>query len=96
MRSFLQWTLDELRPLAEALGLWEELQPLVEMAEGAPNTAEQTRARLQKELGDSTEVPLPLLRTLAEAREKQVRKDVKEIAAGLGSLGMTPARSPNS
>ena len=87
MRSFLQWTLSELRPLAEALGLWEDLHPLVEMAEGAPNTAEQTRARLQKELGANTEVPLPLLRTLAEAREKQVRKDVKEIAARLGSLG---------
>ena len=87
MRSFLQWTLSELRPLAEALGLWEDLHPLVEMAEGAPNTAEKTRARLQKELGASTEVPLPLLRTLAEAREKQVRKDVKAIAAGLGSLG---------
>ncbi len=87
MRSFLQWTLSELRPLAEALGLWEDLHPLVEMAEGAPNTAEKTRARLQKELGANTEVPLPLLRTLAEAREKQVRKDVKEIAARIGSLG---------
>ena len=87
MRAFLKWTLDELQPLAEALGLWDDLQPLVEMADGAPNTAEKIRARLQKELGASTEVPLAMLRELAEAREKQVRNDVEEIAASTGIAG---------
>jgi succinyl-diaminopimelate desuccinylase len=87
MRLFLQWTLGELQPLAEELGLWDDLHPLVEMANGAPNTAEKARASLQKELGASTEVPLTVLRALAEAREKQVREDVDEIAAALGSLG---------
>ena len=46
MRDFLKWTLNELKPLAEALNMWDDLTPLVEMAEGARNTAEKIRARL--------------------------------------------------
>jgi succinyl-diaminopimelate desuccinylase len=87
MRAFLKWTLDELRPLAEALGLWADLDPLVKMADGAPNTAEKIRARIQSELGSGTEVPLTLLHELAEARELQVRQDVEKIAASKGLLG---------
>jgi len=87
MRVFLKWTLGELQPLAEALGLWDDLMPLVEMANGAPNTADKLRAYLQKELGTNTEVPLEVLRTLAEAREIQVREDVEKITAQSGVLG---------
>ena len=87
MRSFLKWTLDELQPLAQELGLWEDLVPLAEMANGAPNTAEETRLCLQKELGSSTEVPVAVLREMAGRREKQVREDVEKIAADLGMLG---------
>ena len=87
MLAFLKWTLARLQPLAEALGLGDDLYPLVEMANGAPNTAEKIRARLQKELGSNTEVPLELLRSLAEEREAQVREDVEEIAARKGLLG---------
>jgi hypothetical protein len=87
MREFLQWTLDELQPLAEALGLWEDLHPLVEMASGAPNTAEQIRARIQDDIGPGTEVPLAVLRALAEAREEQVCHDVEEITAKTAMLG---------
>jgi succinyl-diaminopimelate desuccinylase len=86
MRSFLKWTLDELRPLAEALGLWEDLSPLVEMAAGAPNTAEQMRARLGVELGANDDVPLSLLRELAEERETAVRAEVEKIAARFNTL----------
>src|SRR5205814_70881 len=43
MRGFLKWTLNEVRPLAEALNLWNDLNPLVEMSEGGPNTAEKFR-----------------------------------------------------
>ena len=96
MLAFLKWTLARLQPLAEALGLGDDLYPLVEMANGAPNTAEKIRARLQKELGSNTEVPLELLRSLAEEREAQVREDVEEIAAGKGCWAASPARSPNS
>jgi succinyl-diaminopimelate desuccinylase len=87
MRAFLKWTLAELQPLAETLGLWDDLHPLVEMADGAPNTAEKIRARLKQELGDATEVPLDMLHELAEARERQVRDDVEVIAANKGLLG---------
>jgi len=87
MRAFLKWTLDELRPLAEALGMWEDLTPLVEMAAGAPNTAEKLRARLHMELGANDEVTPSVMRELAEEREEQVRSDVEKIANKLGLLG---------
>ncbi|HTP01581.1 MAG TPA: M20/M25/M40 family metallo-hydrolase [Anaerolineales bacterium] len=87
MRDFLEWTLGELHPLAAALGLWEELQPLVEMAKGAPNTAEKMRAQLREELGAATEVPLALLRAMAEARETQVCNDVEVITSKANLLG---------
>ena len=34
MRDFLKWTLNEVKPLAEALNMWNDLTPLVEMSEG--------------------------------------------------------------
>jgi succinyl-diaminopimelate desuccinylase len=80
MRQFLRWTLDELRPLAEALGFWEALTPLNEMADGAPNTAERFRQRLQAELGEAQYVAEELLRQLAEERQEQVGRDVEAIA----------------
>jgi len=86
MRYFLKWTLDELHPLAEALGLWEDLSPLVEMAAGAPNTSERMRARLRVELGANDDVPLSLLRELAEERETAVRAEVEKVAARFNTL----------
>jgi acetylornithine deacetylase/succinyl-diaminopimelate desuccinylase-like protein len=67
--------------------LWDDLDPLVEMVNGAPNTAEVIRTRLQRELGISTEVAPDVLRTLAEEREAQVREDVKEIENRMSMLG---------
>ena len=92
MRDFLNWTLNDIRPLAEALGLWGDLSPLVEMAEGSPNTAERLRARLRAELGPSDEVPVELLRALAEERQDQVRKDVETIAGNYPALGGEAAK----
>jgi succinyl-diaminopimelate desuccinylase len=86
IRQFLKWTLDEVRPLAEALGQWDDLNPLVEMAAGGHNTAEQIRARLQMELGANDEVPITILRELALEREHQVRVDVEKVAARVTSL----------
>ena len=80
MRDFLRWTLAELRPLAEALELWADLNPLLEMAAGSPSTAERLRARLRAELGREDEVPMELILKLAEEREKQVLHDVETIA----------------
>jgi succinyl-diaminopimelate desuccinylase len=87
MRDFLSWTLAEMRPLAEALGYWEDLAPLVEMAAGAPNAAERLRERLQKELKGSEEVPPEVLRQLAVERETQVLHDIETIAETYTALG---------
>ena len=92
VRAFLKWALNEVRPLAEALGMWEDLTPLVEMAEGGRNTAEKIRARLQMELGENDEVPLTVLRELFYEREVQVRADVERIAADHGSLGVDASK----
>ena len=91
MRSFLGQTLQELQPLAEALGVWDDLVPLQAMAQGAPNTSEKLRARVREGLGVSAsetnlEVPLELLKQLAEEREKQVLMDVGLVAETFRSL----------
>ncbi len=87
MRDFLKWTLNELKPLAEALSMWNDLTPLVEMADGARSTAEKIRARLQFDLGDNEEVPLEVLKELHFEREAQVKGDVERIAAEYSVLG---------
>ncbi|MBL8103031.1 MAG: M20 family metallopeptidase [Anaerolineales bacterium] len=87
MRDFLKWTLAEVKPLAESLNLWNDLFPLVEMSEGARNTAEKIRARLQGELGNGNEVPLDVLKELHFEREAQVKSDVERIASEFGMLG---------
>jgi succinyl-diaminopimelate desuccinylase len=79
-RDFLAWTLGEVRPLAEALGMGADLAPLEAMAGGAPNSAERLRARLQGEWGDCQEVPLEVLQSLATERQEQVIQDVALIA----------------
>lgn len=81
MREFLGWTLSQILPLAEELGIQEALTPLAEMAAGAPNTAEQLRSRIKSELGLLDVVPIELLRSLAQQREDQVCRDVEMIAA---------------
>lgn len=87
MREFLKWTLREVKPLAEALDLWDDLTPLVEISEGARNTAEKLRSRLQMELGENDEVPLKVLRELHFEREAQVKADVERIASEYASIG---------
>lgn len=86
IRDFLKWTLQQLQPLGEALGCWDDLRPLVEMSRGAPNTAEHLRGRLRLDLGESDEVPLTLLREIALEREAQVQADVERIAASFAAL----------
>lgn len=92
MRDFLKWTLNEVKPLAEALNLWKDLAPLVEMSEGGRNTAEKIRARLQSEVGEGSEIPLEVLKELHFEREAQVKGDVERIASDFGSLGEDSAK----
>ncbi|MEW6568071.1 MAG: M20/M25/M40 family metallo-hydrolase [Chloroflexota bacterium] len=92
MREFLRRTLADVLPLAEALDMHTLLAPLVDMATGAPNTAEGIRARLRAELGAEEVVPVELLIHLAEEREQQVAADIEQIAAELPALGDPAAR----
>jgi succinyl-diaminopimelate desuccinylase len=87
LRAFLDWTLLQLRPLAEALDLWADLQPLRDLVAGAPSTAERIRQTLKAKLGSSDIVPPELLVELAEARKTRVREDVETITAHLADLG---------
>jgi succinyl-diaminopimelate desuccinylase len=87
VRAFLKWTLNEIKPLAEALHLWEDLNPLVEMAEGGRNTAEKIRARLQMELGENDEVPISVLKELFFEHEAMVKADVERVASDYAALG---------
>lgn len=86
MRDFLRWTLEQVHPLAEALGYVDALSPLMEMATGAPNTAEALRLRLSKELKESNIVPLSLLQTLVEERQDQIKSDIEHIVEYYHSL----------
>ena len=81
MRDFLGWTLEQVRPLAQALGRWEPLEPLVEMQRGGPNTAEKIRARIRQEIGERNVIPTEVLKLLAEEREERVRQQVENIGS---------------
>lgn len=87
VRDFLKWTLNEIKPLAEALNMWNDLHPLVEMSEGGRNTAEKIRARLKMEIGDSNEVPMELLKEFFYEHEAQVKADVEQVCADYNILG---------
>ncbi len=87
MRDFLKWTLNEVKPLAQALNMWEDLTPLVEMSEGGKNTAERIRSRLQNDLLAGNEVPLDVLKAIHFEREAQVKSDAERIASEYASIG---------
>src|SRR5512134_1922434 len=92
IHAFLKWTLNEIKPLAEALHLWNDLHPLVEMAEGGRNTAEKIRARLQMELGENDEVPLSVLKELFFEHEATIKADVERVASDTHALGPDSAK----
>jgi succinyl-diaminopimelate desuccinylase len=87
VRAFIKWTLNELKPLAQALNMWDDLNPLVEMSEGGRNTSEKIRARLQLDLAANDEVPMSILKELFYEHEATVKADVERIAADYVSLG---------
>lgn len=90
MRTFLSWTLDQVRPLAELLGMWDDLAPLEAMASGGLNVSESLRHRLLKIMGGSgslpRQVPFDLLIELAKERSDQVAGDLETIRTDLHSL----------
>ncbi|MFN8435381.1 MAG: M20/M25/M40 family metallo-hydrolase [Anaerolineales bacterium] len=86
VREFLKWTLNEIKPMAQALNMWNDLSPLVEMSEGGKNTAEKIRARLKMEIGNSDEVPMDLLKEFLYEHEAQVKSDVERVCADYNAL----------
>ncbi len=86
MRDFLKWTLTELTPLAEALGVNKDLQPLWDMANGGPNTSNILRSRIREFIGDKDEVPMDILRMIAQERQDQIAGEVELITANLGEI----------
>jgi gamma-glutamyl:cysteine ligase YbdK (ATP-grasp superfamily) len=83
MRDFLRWTLEEVRPLAEALGYWEDLHPLTEMVAGAPNTADRLRDAVRAEIGEHDEVPEDLLKEIVSQHEASIANEIKMIASSV-------------
>jgi len=76
MRNFISLIISDMMPLAQCLGWWDNLAPLIEISEGAPNTSELIRSRLLPLLGESREVPIDMLVMLAEERENQITSDI--------------------
>lgn len=83
MREFLRWTLDKVRPLAEALDQWDQLHPLKEMVAGAPNTAQRLREEVRAQIGLSDEVPPELFREIVTKHEKMIEEEVEYIASSV-------------
>jgi succinyl-diaminopimelate desuccinylase len=83
MREFLKWTLKELEPLGEALGMAADLEPLWDMANGGMNTSNILRAHIKELIGDSDEVPANILQQIAFERQEQIAKDMEYISANL-------------
>lgn len=86
-REYLRQLLTEVEPLAEGLGVAEDLEPLREMAGGGPNPATQVRRWIQKEAQAAPKtsasgamvVPAQLLVEWIEARRSRVAEEVRSI-----------------
>ena len=81
-----------MKPLAQALNMWDDLYPLVEMSEGGRNTSEMIRARLQMALDANDEVPTSVLKELFYEHEATIKADVERIASDYGTLGNDSSR----
>jgi succinyl-diaminopimelate desuccinylase len=95
VRRSLAHLLDEVRPLAEELGVPTDLEPLVEMAGGGTNPAGELRRWLTDEIGGRPQtapsggvvVPKDLLEEWFWRRRDRIVADVTEIAADSEAFG---------
>lgn len=92
VRELLGAVLDELDPLAEGLGCRGHLEPLRDMARGAPNPAGEIRSWLTGRLpspkrtaSGHTVVPPDLVLELADRRRQTIARDIETIV-GLPQL----------
>ncbi len=90
VRQYLAQLLNEVEPLAGALDVSEQLEPLREMAAGGPNPATVMRRWISEELGDKPErarsgaavVPSELLVKWFERRRDEISREVEDLATG--------------
>ncbi len=87
LRPLLRLTLDEVSPLAAALGWRDYLEPLEALASGAPNGAERLRQQLQAVAGLGDAVPVEALHDIVAQRRDAVTRDVHRVAERVGDLG---------
>jgi len=95
VREYLGQQLTEIEPLAQALGVSEELEPLREMAGGGKNPAGAIRAWVMNRLagekrkapGGGIVVPSQLLGEWFDERRREVAKEVRSIAEAPESFG---------
>ncbi len=88
IRAYLGELLEEIAPLATALGAGEELAPLHEMAAGGPNPAAMIRAGFTKAVGTDAPrapsgarvIPSSMLIDLFEQRRRMIARETQEIA----------------
>ena len=83
MRDFLRWTLEEVRPLAEALDQWDDLHPLTEIVSGAPNTAQRLRDAVLAETGGREEISEDVFKEIIEKHEQEIADEVNTIASSV-------------
>ncbi len=94
VRRFLATTLDDIAPLAEALGQGDLLEPLAEMAGGGPNPAQCIRSWFMDRLGTQARpapsggvvLPRQLIREWHAERQRTVETEVCRIAED-GAMG---------
>jgi succinyl-diaminopimelate desuccinylase len=98
VRDFLAATLEDLRPLAEALDYTELLRPLAEMAEGGSNPAGAMRDWLRRERGGTAPdggpevVETDLLKAWLEERSAGLAKDMRRAFSMQQGLGDEAAK----
>ena len=98
-REFLMATMQDLAPMAEALGYTALLEPLREMAGGAPNPASLARAWFRDRLdgggaapSGNALVPRELLAEWLDGRKALLRDELAAALSDLGVLGDEAAK----
>jgi succinyl-diaminopimelate desuccinylase len=87
LRDLLRATLDQVLPLATALGWHDYLAPLEAIAAGAPNTAERLREQLRPAVDADNVVPTSAMLEMCAARREAAAQDLSEIVDRADELG---------
>jgi succinyl-diaminopimelate desuccinylase len=98
-RDFLAATLEDLRPLAEALDYLPLLEPIAEMAKGAPDPAQAMRAWFLPQIQGQPEaptghrvVPRQLVQAWLDRRVEELQGDLERLQGEEAALGDEAAK----